>query len=63
VVLEKDEEVQLDRSCEKLKVLLKVKEQRIILHELSKRNANWIGYILRTNSLLQQVIEGKIKGE
>ena len=24
---------------------------------------NWIGYILRTNCLLKQVIEGKIKGE
>jgi hypothetical protein len=33
-----------------------------ILHEISKRKANWIGHILRRNSLLQQVIEGKIKG-
>ena len=24
---------------------------------------NWIGYILRRNCLLQQVIEGKIKGQ
>jgi hypothetical protein len=43
-------------------VLLRVKEQRIILHEESKRKANWIGHILRRNCLLQQVIEGKIKG-
>jgi hypothetical protein len=43
-------------------VLLGVKEQRNILHEISKRKANWIGHILRTNCLLQQVIEGKIKG-
>ena len=43
-------------------VLLRVKEQRNILHEVSKRNANWIGHILRRNCLLQQVIEGKIKG-
>jgi hypothetical protein len=40
-------------------VLLGVKEQRDILHEISKRKANWIGHILRRNSLLQQVIEGK----
>jgi hypothetical protein len=33
-----------------------------ILHEISKRKANWIGHILRRNCLLQQVIEGKIKG-
>jgi hypothetical protein len=44
-------------------VLLKVKEQRNVLHEVSKRKANWIGHILRRNCLLQQVIEGKIKGE
>jgi hypothetical protein len=43
-------------------VLLKVKEQRNILHEISKRKANWIGQILCRNCLLQQVIEGKIKG-
>ena len=44
-------------------VLLKVNEQRNILHEIRKRKANWIGHILRRNCLLQQVIEGKIKGQ
>ena len=44
-------------------VLLRVKEQRDILHEIRKRKANWIGHILRRNCLLKQVIEGKIKGE
>jgi hypothetical protein len=43
-------------------VLLTVKEQRNILHEILKRKANWIGHILRRNCLLQRVIEGKIKG-
>ena len=43
-------------------VLLRVKEQRNILHEISKRKANWIGHILHRNCLLQRVIEGKIKG-
>jgi hypothetical protein len=43
-------------------VLLRVKEQRNILHEIRKRKANWIGYILRRNCLLQRVIEGKIQG-
>jgi hypothetical protein len=37
-------------------VLLRVKEQRNILHEISKRKANWIGHILRRNCLLQQII-------
>jgi hypothetical protein len=44
-------------------VLLRIKEQRNILHEISKRKANWIGQILRRNCLLRRVIEGKIKGE
>jgi hypothetical protein len=43
-------------------VLLRVKEQRNILHEISKWKANWIGHILHRNCLLQQVIEGQIKG-
>jgi hypothetical protein len=43
-------------------VLLRVKEQRNILHERSKRKANWIGHILCRNCLLQGVLEGKIKG-
>ena len=42
-------------------MLLRVNEQRNILHEIRKRKANWIGHILRRNCLLQQVIEGKIK--
>ena len=44
-------------------VLLRVNEQRNILHEIRKRKANWICHILRRNCLLKQVIEGKIKGE
>jgi hypothetical protein len=43
-------------------VLLRVKEQRNIIHEISKWKANWILYILCRNCLLRQVIEGKIKG-
>ena len=43
-------------------VLLRVNEQRNILHKIIKRKANWIGHILRRNCLLKQVIEGKVKG-
>jgi hypothetical protein len=43
-------------------VLLRVKEQRNILHEICKWKANGIGHILRRNCLLKRVIEGKIKG-
>jgi len=43
-------------------VLLRIKEQTNILHEIRKRKANWIGHMLRRTYLLQRVIEGKIKG-
>ena len=43
-------------------VLLRVKEQRNILHKITKRKANWIGHILPRNCLLQRVTEGKIQG-
>jgi hypothetical protein len=44
-------------------VLFRIKEQRNILFEISRRKANWIGHILRRNCVLQRVIEGKIKGK
>ena len=34
-------------------VLLRVNEQRNILHEIRKGKANWIGHILRRNCLLK----------
>ncbi|PNF24421.1 hypothetical protein B7P43_G09695 [Cryptotermes secundus] len=43
-------------------VLIRVSEQRNILHEIRKRKANWIGHILRGNCLLKGVLEGKIEG-
>jgi ribosomal 50S subunit-associated protein YjgA (DUF615 family) len=42
-------------------VLLRLKEQRNILHKIRKRKANWIGHILRRNCLLQRVTEGNIQ--
>ena len=42
-------------------VLHRVKEERNILHEISKRKANWIGHILRRNCLLKHVTEGNIE--
>ena len=42
-------------------LLLRVKRQRNILHEISKRKDNWNGRILRRHCLLQRVIAGKIK--
>jgi hypothetical protein len=39
-------------------VLLRVKEQKNFVHEISKRKSNLLGHILRRNCLLQQVTEG-----
>ncbi|PNF20136.1 hypothetical protein B7P43_G04362 [Cryptotermes secundus] len=43
-------------------VLIRVGEQRNILHEIRKWKANWIGHVLCRNCLLKEVIEGKIEG-
>jgi len=43
-------------------VLQRVKEKRNILQTVKRRNANWIGHILRRNCLLKHVIEGKVEG-
>jgi len=42
-------------------ILLGLKVQRNILHEICQRKANWIGHILRRNCILQWVIKGKIQ--
>jgi hypothetical protein len=42
-------------------LLLRVKEQRNFIHEISTRKATWLGHILHGNCLLRQAIEGKIK--
>ena len=41
----------------KEEVLLRVNEQRNILHEIRKRKVNWIGHILPGNCPLKQVID------
>ena len=62
LVLEKDGNVSWTDQVRNEEVLLGVKEQRNILHKISKRKANWISHILHRNCLLQRVIEGKIEG-
>jgi hypothetical protein len=57
------EKIILTNHVRNEEVLLRVKEQKNILHEISKWKANLIGNILRRNCLLQQVIKAKTKGE
>jgi hypothetical protein len=61
VVLEKDGVDQLDDRVRN-EVLLRVKEERNILHTIKRRKANWIGLILRRNCLLKHFIGGKVEG-
>jgi hypothetical protein len=42
-------------------VLHRVKEERNIVHTITRRTDNWIGHILRRNCLLKHVIEGMIE--
>jgi hypothetical protein len=43
-------------------ILLRVTEERNILHTIKRRKANWISHILRRNCLVKHVIEGKLEG-
>jgi len=45
----------------KKEVLQKFKEERSILHAITRRKANWIGHIVRRNRLLKHVLEGNIE--
>ena len=40
--------------------LHRVKDVRNIIHRIKRRKANWIGHVLRTNCLLEPIIEGEI---
>jgi hypothetical protein len=42
--------------------LRKGKEDRNILHVISRKKANWIGHISRRNCLIRHVIDRKIEG-
>ena len=42
-----------------VEVLLRVNEQRNILHEIIKRKANWVGHIIRRNCLPNKLLKQK----
>jgi hypothetical protein len=43
-------------------VLHRVKEDRINLHTIKRRKANWVGNMLSRNWLLKHVLEGELEG-
>jgi hypothetical protein len=46
----------------KEEVLHRVNQNGNIVQTISRKRANWIGYILFRNCLLKHVIEGKVEG-
>jgi hypothetical protein len=49
-------------GCRNEEVLHKVKEENNILYTIKRRKLDSICYILRRNSLLKHISQGKIKG-
>jgi hypothetical protein len=43
-------------------VLLRVKEQKKILHEIRKRKANWIGHVLLETAFYNWLLKETYKG-
>ena len=60
MVLEKDGEDQLDRSC--VEVLQGAKKERNVLQTMKRRKANCTGHILRRNCLLKQIVKENTEG-
>ena len=64
MVLEKDGEDQLDRTCDKCRKVVQRRgnEENNIVRKIKRRKANWIGDVLRRKRFLEHVIEGKVEG-
>jgi len=56
------EKISWNVRVENEEVLFRGKEERNVLLTIKRREANWIGHILRKNCLLKHIIEGKIGG-
>jgi hypothetical protein len=61
VVLEKDGKISLTVCVSNEAVLHRVKQERNMIHTVTRREANWIGHILRRKCILKHIIKGKIE--
>jgi len=62
MVLEKDAEDKLDRSCGKLRSIIRSQGGEEILQTIKRMNDNWVGHILRRGCLRKHPTEGMIVG-
>jgi len=61
--MEENVKGQLGRQTINAEVLQKVQENKNILDTVQHRKLRWIGHILRHDSLLRDIIEGRMKGK
>src|SRR3989442_1673378 len=50
-----------DKICND-EVFARVKEERCLIRTIRQRQKNWIGHVLRSEGLLRDVMEGRVKG-
>ena len=63
VDMEKDGTFKMDRQNKKKTLVLeRVGEGRIMLELIKKRKRNWLGQWLRSNRLMNNALEGMVKG-
>ena len=59
--MEKNEKYQIARSRKNEEVLRLVEEESSMVNTILKRQRQWVGHLLRRNSLLTEVFEGRCK--
>ena len=61
--VEKDEEDQSDIAQNKRRILKEVEEKRSLTDIIRTRQKNWIGHIIRDDSLQREIMEGRMVGK
>jgi len=61
--MEENAKDQLGRQSINAEVLQKVQENKSILDTVQHRKFRWIGHDMRHDSLLRDIIEGRMKGK
>jgi len=62
VDLEKVNEISRTERRSNQKVMDMVDENRSLMNTIRQRQKNWLGHVLRSESLLRTVLEGRMEG-